>query len=97
MSDKYFDEIRLFIFLMGPIACIISIHRFVHMLRKKDKTDKVCFDCVKNPMEKGCPSCNNHLDFIILFNTLTEISLALTLRLFDKIFSIDLLESSDVK
>ena len=82
---------------MSPVACIIFIHRIVHMMRKKDKKDKVCFDCVKNPQEKGCPNCDNRLDFIILFNIVTDVSLALTVRLFDKIFSIDLLEETDLK
>jgi len=82
---------------MSPVACIIMIHRLLHWLWKKDKKDRVCFDCVKSPLERGCPRCDSHLDFIILFNIVTDVSLALTLRLFDKIFSIDLLEDAEIK
>ena len=51
--DKYFDEVRLMAFLLTPIACIISVHRAKNYLFPKK--DRVCFECIKEPQEHGCP------------------------------------------
>ena len=88
--DKYLDELRLFSFLLTPIACIISLHRSRNYLFPKK--ERVCLECFKDPQEKGCPRCDYYLDFFILIKLIITVSCDLLVRCFDKIFSIDLLE-----
>ena len=56
-NEKYADEIRLTIYLLSPIAVIILIIRIKNWLCKSKK-DRVCFECIKMPLEKGCPKCD---------------------------------------
>lgn len=95
--EKYNQEWSLFHLIFGPIAALIMVHRLRQYFCNKNKKERVCFECVKNPLENGCPKCSTDLDFIILIKTVIEVSFGMIWRFFDKLFSIDLFEETDLK
>ena len=90
-NEKYCDEIRLAVYVLSPISCLFMLIRITKYFWKKNK-DKVCFECVKMPLEHGCPKCSDDIDFIILFNEIFESITTSIATFFDKCYNLDFID-----
>jgi hypothetical protein len=96
--EKYQDEWKIFTTVMTPVSIYLMYKRIKRKWWDKGRPkERVCFECVKNPLEDGCPQCNGRLDFFIIYTNILESIFTWVGRCFDKLFSIDFLDDTDYK